>query len=47
MSVFGLIAYWINEVPDHLKTQEMCIEVVEKYPWLLGYVPDRLKTGST
>ena len=30
MRVFGFMAYWINEVPDHLKTQESCIEAVEK-----------------
>ena len=44
MGVFGIMAYWINEVPDHLKTQRVCIEVVEKYPWLLKYVPDHFKT---
>ena len=44
MGVFGLLAYWIDKVPDHLKTQETCIEVVEKYPWLLGCLPDHLKT---
>ena len=27
-------------VPDRLKTQEMCEKVVEKYLWLLKYVPD-------
>ena len=26
--------------PDHLKTQEMCKKGVEKYLWLLKYVPD-------
>ena len=44
MGIFGLMVYWINEVRDHLKTQETCIEVVEKYPFLLVGIPDRLKT---
>ena len=38
------MANWINEVPDHLKTQESCIEAVEKCAWLLKYVPDHFKT---
>ena len=44
MGVFGFMAYWMNEVPDHLKTQESCIEAVEKCIWLLQYVPDHFKT---
>ena len=31
-------------VPDHLKTQEMCYEAVDKDPWNLVYVPDWFKT---
>ena len=27
-------------VPDRLKTREMCEKAVEKYLWLLKYVPD-------
>ena len=30
-------------IPDHLKTQELCKRVVEKYPYRLGIVPDHLK----
>ena len=35
---------WIREIPDHLKTQEMCDEAVciESYP--LEVVPDHFKT---
>ena len=44
MGVYNLIAYWINEVPNHLKTQEICNEVVSIYPCLLEHVPDHLKT---
>ena len=44
MGVFGFMAYWINEVPDHLKIQESCIEAVEKCVWFLKYVPDHFKT---
>ena len=43
MGVFGLMPHWIDEVSDHFKTQETCSEIVEKYPWLLGCVPDHLK----
>ena len=44
MRVYKLVAYWINEVPDLLKTQEMCIEVTERNPWQLEYVPYHFKT---
>ena len=30
---------WIREVPEHLKTQEMCNEAVEVDPWQLYNVP--------
>ena len=43
MGVYTLMAYWINEVPYHLKTQEICNEVVSIYPFLLKHVPDHLK----
>ena len=43
MGVFGLTEYWINEVPDHLKTQEMRIKALEAGLWLLGGVPDHFK----
>ena len=43
MGIFGLMVYWINEVHDHLKTQETCIKVVEKHPFLLVGIPDHLK----
>ena len=35
---------WIREVPEHLKTQEMCNEVVAQSSYALRYVPDELKT---
>ena len=44
MGVLGLMAYWINEVFDHLKTQETFIEAVEINPCFLVYVSDHLKT---
>ena len=44
MGVFGFIAYWINKVHDHLKTQKSCIKAVKKCVWLLKYVPDHFKT---
>ena len=36
--------HWIIEIPNHLKTQEMCIEAVRIEPISLAYVPDHLKT---
>ena len=44
MRVYKLVAYWINEVHDLLKTQEMCIEATERNPWQLEYVPYHFKT---
>ena len=44
MDVYKFMACWIYDVPDHVKTQEMCNEVVSTYPWLLEHVPDYLKT---
>ena len=44
MGVFGFMAYWINEVPDHLKTQGSCIGAVEKFALLMKCVPDHFKT---
>ena len=38
------MTHWIYDVPDHLKTQEICNEVVSTYPCLLEHVPDHLKT---
>ena len=35
---------WINEVFDHLKTYETCIEAVEKNPHSLAFVLDHFKT---
>ena len=31
-------------IPDHFKTQEMCIKAVEAYPEQLHFVPDQYKT---
>ena len=45
MGVFGFMTYWINEAPDHLETQEPCIEeAVGKCAWLLKYVTDPFKS---
>ena len=38
------MGYWIYDVPDHIKTQEICNEVVSTYPCLLEHVSDHLKT---
>ena len=34
----------LEDVPDHLKTQEMSKRVVEENPWWLKDVPDHLRT---
>ena len=34
----------MKDVPDRFKTEEMCIEAVEVFPWQLKYVPDKFKT---
>ena len=40
-----MIPNWFKEVPEHLKTQEMCNKAVEKGPsWMLEYVPDHFVT---
>ena len=36
--------WWLGCVPDHLKTQEMCNEVVCKISAIQLFVPDHLKT---
>ena len=34
---------WLREIPEHLKTSEMCNEAVAQFPYALGYVPNELK----
>ena len=34
---------WLREIPEHLKTPEMCTEVVAQFPYVLWYVPDYQK----
>ena len=36
------MTYWINEIPNHFKTREMCIEAAETNPWQLEYFPGHL-----
>ena len=31
-------------IPDHLKTNEMCKNVVKRLPYLLIYLPDQFNT---
>ena len=44
MSLYAAVPRWIKEIPDHLKTQEMCNEAVRMKPWSLKFVPDWYKT---
>ena len=44
MALYETIPRWIIEIPDHLKTQEMCIETVRMEPRSLACAPDCFKT---
>ena len=44
MSRFANVPCWIIVAPGHLKTQEMCNEIMPINPLSLVYVPDRFKT---
>ena len=37
------MAYWINEVLEHLKTQEICNEAAETNPWQVKYSSNHFK----
>ena len=41
MSLFANVPRWIWEIPEHLKTQEMCDDAVEIEPHSLAFVPER------
>ena len=43
MSLLEIVPIWIREIPDHLKTQEICNEAVDIEPLSLAYVPNRFK----
>ena len=40
--VKDLLNIWY--VPSQYKTQEICIEAVQRVPWMLVYVPDQFVT---
>ena len=44
MRLFANVPVWIREIPEHLKTQEMCDEAVDMEPCSLAYVPYCFKT---
>ena len=44
MSRFANVPCWIIVAPGHLKTQEMCNEIMSINPLSLVYAPDRFKT---
>ena len=44
MSLLEFFSRLMIEVPDHIKSQELCNEAVEEDPDFLAYTPDRLKT---
>ena len=44
MSLIVNVQEWIEEAPEHLKTQEMCDKAVCIEPCSLAFVPDHFKT---
>ena len=39
--------HFLEFLPDHFKTEEMCYEALEVDPWSLKYVPDNLNSRGT
>ena len=44
MYLLEIIPVWIREIPDNLKTQEICNEAMRIEPYSLAFVPDCFKT---
>ena len=44
MSLYVAVPSWIREIPDHLRTQEMCNEALHIGSYSLLYVPDQYET---
>ena len=44
MALLEIIPVWIREIPDNLKTQEMCNEAMRIEPYSLAFVSDYFKT---
>ena len=44
MPLYAFAPNQIEDVPDYLKTQEICDEAVRKDPWFLVYIPDSFNT---
>ena len=42
--IMGTTPDAFHRIPDHFKTQEMCIKTVEVDPWQLEHVTDHFKT---
>ena len=45
-SYYENVPHWIKEVPEHLKAQAMCEEVVCIEPRSLAFVPSHFKTEA-
>ena len=43
-SLQAAVTNWIWEALHHLKTQEMCDDMIDEEPWDLEFIPDHLKT---
>ena len=46
MFLYANVPRWVREMPEHLKTQEMCNEAVRIEPNSLPYVTDQYKTEA-
>ena len=44
MSLYAAVLSWIREIPDHLKTQDMCSEAVRIDSYLVLCAPYQYKT---
>ena len=44
MALLEIVLVWIREIPEHLKTHEMCDESVDMESCSLTYVPYRFET---
>ena len=40
---YEIVPRWLREIPEHLKTSEMCNEAVAQFPYARYYVLDYLK----
>ena len=44
MVLFVYDQWWGRKISGHLKTQEICNDVMRKDPWVLKFISDHFKT---